>query len=63
MKFEIQISTSWLKVVSGLFVNISAGLTLLLFTVTSIQPLLLDLVFAILSLWTAKRLEDALAEI
>lgn len=62
MKFQIQISESLLKVVSGLFVNISAGLMLLLFTVTSILPFLLDLVFAILTLWIAKRIEDVLAE-
>lgn len=60
MKFQIQISETWLKVISGFAVNLSAGLFLLGFGIADIWTLIVDMVFAIFMLVLAKLIEDIL---
>ncbi|OGG12959.1 hypothetical protein A2773_01080 [Candidatus Gottesmanbacteria bacterium RIFCSPHIGHO2_01_FULL_39_10] len=60
--FKITINSSQLKVLSGLLVNLSAGLLLLLPTIRDFLVLIFDLIFAILSLVLAVKIEDILGQ-
>lgn len=60
--FQITLRSSQLKVLSGLLINLSAGLLLLLPTIRDIFVLIFDAIFAILSLVLAVKVEDMLSE-
>ena len=54
--------SSWLRVTSSLLADIVAGLILLLFTVHNVAVLALDIVFVMVLVLTAVRIEDILEE-
>jgi len=54
--------SSWLRVTSSLLIDIVAGLILLLFTVHNVAVLALDIVFVMVLVLTAVRIEDILEE-
>ena len=54
--------SSWLRVTSSLLTDIVAGLILLLFTVHNVAVLTLDIVFVMVLVLTAVRIEDILEE-
>ena len=54
--------SSWLRVTSSLLADIVAGLILLLFTVHNVAELTLDIVFVMVLVLTAVRIEDILEE-
>ena len=54
--------SSWLRVTSSLLIDIVAGLILLLFTVHNVAVLTLDIVFVMVLVLTAVRIEDILEE-
>ncbi len=60
--FSIALRSSQLKVLSGLLINLSAGLILLLPTIRDIFVLIFDLIFAILCLVLAIKIEDILEQ-
>lgn len=57
MWYYIPVAFAFLKVLASFLVNLSAGITLLLFTIRDPYVLILDILFGILSLGIAVSIE------
>lgn len=63
MGVYLGLQSSWLKVIANLLVNIAAGVVLLMFTVRSVPVLTLDIIFVMVCVLMAVRIEDILEDL
>lgn len=63
MKLQFTISSSWLRVMPAMTINLSAGLFLLAFGIADFLILLIDLGSAILLVILARFIEEVLEQI